>query len=568
MLRVGHKYALRNPLRKSLFGLIQEVEQKYGQTISKLSDKEAANWKKWKLNLLRETVRLDEPPKYLDKILKEGMDEIRQMQVVVKQADKNLGLVPIRGDIYRAMVKKWISPPSFEKVRVFPHEDIQSRVENTIRYSRAVPQQLKEQWTAHMNKAKDPCPFYAIPKIHKNTPLGSRPISAQHSYILAPLSRELANVLLQVQYSCKGITRDTISFVNRVEEFKASQPFVFMTYDVEACYPSIDINDAIDTLYHNIPVMQQNGAFWTKILQLIMYNNYVSANGLLYRQMIGTATGTQVAPPFANLYLYFKFKQTLQDQSILLQERFIDDGFLLVSTREDAVRIIGILNGLTNLKLTYEIDNHQAIFLDLVIHKGIRFDTEHRLDLKTYFKPTNRLLYLPMASNHPMSMKAGIVKGEAIRTLRNSTNKADWLKALSFIFKGLMARGYPPNLIKRAWKKVRWEDREYYLKCRSGSQKPKGTLVFTTFNPATRSKWNDIIKKFPFENIFPKRLFKWNKRQLTIMKRWPPTIIWSQFSKVGNYMISSKQCWHYPKLKRKSQQPLETNNPAKRLRRN
>lgn len=201
--------------------------------------------------------------------------------------------------------------------------------------------------------------------------------------------------------------------------------------------------------------MRDNNNFWTKVLQLIMYNNYVVANGNIYRQMIGTATGTQVAPPFANLYLYYKFLRILQDPEILLHERYIDDGFILVSSRQHAERIIRLLNAATNLDLTYEISEHKAVFLDLVVYKGMRFELENRLDLRVYFKPTNRLLYLPMISNHPASMKSGIIIGEAIRTLRNSSDKAEWLKALRFIFSGLRARGYPGTMIKKAWKKIR-----------------------------------------------------------------------------------------------------------------
>jgi hypothetical protein len=79
---------------------------------------------------------------------------------------------------------------------------------------------------------------------------------------------------------------------------------VFLTYDVKQLYPSIDPQDEIKTLHESVPIMRADRNFWTKVLQLIMFNNYVSAEGKIYRQVKGTATGTQVAPPFANLYLY------------------------------------------------------------------------------------------------------------------------------------------------------------------------------------------------------------------------------------------------------------------------
>ena len=161
--------------------------------------------------------------------------------------------------------------------------------------------------------------------------------------MLAPLSKALTAVLLREQAKFTGITQDTRSFVRKIEEFHCTSPFVFLTYDVEACYPSIDLNDAIKTLRDNLVVMRQNNDFWTKILQLVMFNNYVSHGDKLFRQMIGTATGTQVAPPFANLYLFFKYREVLSDPTILLQQRFIDDGFVLVSSSDDAKRVIRLL---------------------------------------------------------------------------------------------------------------------------------------------------------------------------------------------------------------------------------
>lgn len=491
------------------------------------------------------------------------------MNVVTKPADKNLGLVPIRGDIYAAMLRKWLAPPSFQPVDNFPHQDILRRVENTIRYTRAISAEEKEQWIQHTTTQNAPCPFYAIPKIHKKQHLGSRPISAQHSYMLAPLSIALTKVLLPVQNRCIGITKDTVSFVNRIELFTTPRPFVFLTYDVEACYPSIDINDAIQTLHENIPIMREHNSFWTKVLQLIMYNNYVSYNDRIYRQMIGTATGTQVAPPFANLYLFYKFKTVLSDPAILFNERYIDDGFVLVSTEEDATRIVSNLNNRTNLTLTSDISDKEAIFLDLVIYKGDRFSLNQKLDLKTYFKPTNRLLYLPMVSHHPLPMKAGIIIGEAIRTLRNSSSKIEWLKALHFIFKGLLARGYKPKTIQRAWKKVRWEDRDKYIYERTAKDRPPGTLIFTRYNPLTRPHWIRLLAMYPFENIFIKKNSRINRKQADIFKLWPPTIVWSNFNKIGHRIISAKESWNYPKLgKRKAQGQEEQDRLLKKTKSN
>ena len=561
MLRIGHKYAFRPDIRRSLSQLVTQTDEKLGQRICNLSSIEKTNWNKWKLSVIKEITTLKQPPKPVERSIMEGIKDLKSMEIVIKQADKNLGLVPIRGDYYAAMLRKWLTPPGLQPVNVFPHADILRRMQNTTRKSHAISPEQKVQWYDYAQKHTEPSPFYTVPKIHKKDKLGSRPISAQHSYMLSPLSIALTKVLMPIQDGTRGITKDSKSFVRRIEELRITEPFVFLTYDVEKCYPNIDLNDAINTLHQNVPVMREHYGFWTKILQIIMYNNYVTANGQIYRQMTGTATGTQVAPPFANLYLHHKFKSFLSDPAILLHERYIDDGFLLVKTREDAVRIVTQLNQATNLNLTYDIDEHKAIFLDLEIYKGPRFKLEGRLDLRTHFKPTNRLLYLPMVSNHPKAMKKGIIIGEAIRTLRNSSDKAEWLKALQFIFKGLLARGYPPAIIKEAWKKVRWEERDYYVLCDSGTTPPPGPIILTRFNPETKTHWKNLLAKYPFENVFPKRNLKWNKKQLAIIQKWPPTIVWSKFKKIGHNTISAKERWEYPSKRRR-----ETEDDSRRKR--
>lgn len=566
VLRIGHKFAFCANIHKSISEIIQELDKKIGKKITKLSKTETKNWHQWKLSALKYILSKKHKPKPIESMLQKGITDLKNMEIVVKQADKNLGLVPIRGDYYAAMLRSWLIRPSFERVQEFPHENILQRIKNTIKSTWAISIDEKERWINHAKNATHPCPFYAIPKIHKADPLGSRPISAQHSYMMAPLSKTLTTVLLRFQNTLQGITKDTQSFVRRIEKFQAPSVCVLLTYDVEKCYPNIDLNDAIKTLHDNIPEMQTNFGFWTKILKLIMFNNYVTANNGIYRQMIGTATGTQVAPPFANLYLYYKYKNALADKAIFLHERFIDDGFVVVKTENDAKRIVQNINNACSLNITFEIDNRKAIFLDLEIYKGERYKNQSRFDLKTYFKPTNRLLYLPWNSNHPPSMKKGIIVGEAIRTLRNSSDKISWLNALKYIFKGLLARGYPHYVIKKEWKKIQWNERDYYVHTNTTKELPNGLLILTRFNPNTKKEWKEIMTKYPFENIFPKTNLRWNQRQIGLISKWPPKIVWHSFKKIGHHLISAKQCWHYPSIRRKIDHDLEKRTPKKRIR--
>lgn len=270
--------------------------------------------------------------------------------------------------------------------------------------------------------------------------------------MLAPVSIELASRLQEKSNKIPEIAQDTRSVIRQLEtlELKGKE-FVLMTFDIVRCYASIDINDAFKTLHDNLPIMQEENAILSRLLKLVVENNFLQANNKVYRQTMGTATGTQIAPPFVNLYLYYKYKQALSHPSIIFKSRFIDDGLILTKNNHSGKEIIKQLQEETNLEITHEIHERKAIYWDLTVYKGSRFEKEGRLDLKTFFKPTNKLLYLPAKSEHPIAHKVGVIRGEAIRCLRNCSDKVAWLEALKVIFKALMARGYQPSHIKTQW---------------------------------------------------------------------------------------------------------------------
>lgn len=230
------------------------------------------------------------------------------------------------------------------------------------------------------------------------------------------------------------------------------------------------------------------------------------------------------------------------NHDIHFHSRFIDDGFLVCKPTIDVGLLIRQLQAVTNLKLTFEKSEHQCIYLDIVIYKGQRYQSTRRFDTKTFFKPTNKFLYLPSISNHPPAQKKGIIKGEAIRCLRGCSDKENWLIALRTIFSGMMARGYHPTAIKKELKKVRFEDREKYIFENSESKRPKKRMVMTEYHKDLRKNWNRILAFNPVRPLLiQKRLGRFNKRQLRFLEEWRPQIVFKNFKTIGTSVISAKQ---------------------------
>lgn len=98
--------------------------------------------------------------------------------------------------------------------------------------------------------------------------------------------------------------------------------------------------------------------------------------------MKGTVTGTKVAPQFFNLYAHYEFQNILSDATLLSQDRFIDDGLLMVRTREDGERIIEALTKKCNLKFASKVWELTVTYLDRTVFKREIFQKTGILDVK------------------------------------------------------------------------------------------------------------------------------------------------------------------------------------------
>jgi hypothetical protein len=543
ILKLGHKFAHPSPLVPALARCLTTAHHQYRPRIQRLDPLALPNIDTW-LNQCKTRLSSipQERPSFLSSQIYRGVKDFKAMPVILKLADKNLGLVAMSENVYTELLSSHLQSDTYQQVQSFPHTVLCHQIRLLLQPARHLDPGQRTRMMQFADRQDKPSPFYIIPKLHK-AKLGSRPITAQHSYMFAPLSKALARILQTESAKFPAIAKDSKTVIQQLYQQRFPTPGIFLTYDVEALYPNIDITDALKTLHDNLPVMRLNHSFWTKALELIMRNNYVTAEGVVYRQLTGTATGTQVAPPFANLYLYFRYQHVLNQPGVQYQSRFIDDGFMVVDTVPLAERIVGQLNGVTNLKFTASLNQPEAVYLDITIYRGPQF-TQHRiLDTRVYFKPTNRLLYLPAKSNHPRAHKLGIIKGEAIRCLRNTSREADWLEAMTWIFKGLKSRGYSPAAIKSQFKSIRFADRDRYIMTTSAKRKPTGTTVFTQYNSHVHAWWRYMC------TLLPPRLLVTNfphydgqdPLRNELRNDWPPKIIYKHFPKISQQVISAHQ---------------------------
>ena len=147
----------------------------------------------------------------------------------------------------------------------------------------------------------------------------------------------------------------------------------------------------------------------------------------------------------------------------LAWKRYIDDIISLWHSSRDFVeKFIEQANKHhPTIKFTAEILCTNATFLDKTIYSTRAKDSV--LDMRTRFKPTETFQYTFFTSCHPLGVKKGFVKGEALRLLRTNFSIKTFEENITKFKKHLMERGYPQNFIYNALSEVKFQKRTQAL---------------------------------------------------------------------------------------------------------
>ena len=309
--------------------------------------------------------------------------------------------------------------------------------------------------------------LYFLKKLHKN-PHGVRPIvsgcsgptellSALMDYFLKPL----------VQHTDSHI-KDSKSIVKLLESLTLPKNCILLTIDVKALYLNIPhaegIQACVNAMYHcGNPKPPFPPQVAKTLLKIVLDKNYFEFAGKMFHQIQGTAMGTKMAPSYANIFMDVLETNFLATQTCkpLMWKRYIDDILAIWNGPEGQLEIF--LSELNNyhqtIKFTHSTSRTAIDFLDLTIYKGKRFATDAILDIKPMFKATNSFQYLHYSSAHPRSVFRGIIKGEATRVLRASSDKHTYQTVIKKLQVHLQARGYPKHLLHRCFSEVSFANR-------------------------------------------------------------------------------------------------------------
>ena len=159
--------------------------------------------------------------------------------------------------------------------------------------------------------------------------------------------------------------------------------------------------------------------------------------------------GTRVAPTYANLFMaHFEEKYIYCNSKPRIWFRFIDDTWgLYTGDKASFDNFVERINSIhSSIKFTGEFSNIEVDFLDVTTYrKG------NKIFSRLFCKPTDSHSYLEFNSCHPPQNKNSIPYSQFLRIRRNCTEWKDFLQNGLKLSAYFSIRGYPLELVTKAF---------------------------------------------------------------------------------------------------------------------
>lgn len=474
-----------------------------------------------------------EVQKFTDNVQKIEREAIRSLRnnndIIIKKADKNNMCVIMKKSDYIKEGERQLNSIYYMELHEFDIEQILSKISNIIENMNheGVFDKTTYEFLSDTKTTSRVGRLYLLPKIHKLdsqvfksvitdglckqkvSPPG-RPIISQNGSPTERISQYVDYFLIPIVNTHSTYIRDSSDFILKMEGIILPTECLLVSYDVTSLYTNMQFDELItavknaysqfDKNVYQIPAPPINDL--AMLLRLVLENNVFEFNSKTYKQIIGCAMGSRCSPSVCDVRMYEITTDIIKSFNhkcnIIYHGRYRDDGFIIYHGNEREIHDFFTLANSYHplLKFTYEISNEQMNFLDTTMFKGARFNDTKILDVKTYIKPTNTFQYLDRNSAHHPSVFRGLIKGETIRYLRN-TSDTDILTAMLNDFKSnLIKRGYDSNEIEKTiTSAVENSDRVVALK-NSGIKKNQNIpLVFiTAYNPCIKNIKKKLMK--------------------------------------------------------------------------
>ena len=301
--------------------------------------------------------------------------------------------------------------------------------------------------------------FYFLVKTHKpSSTLKIRPIVSNVNSPTTKLSWLLDKALKPLLSAVDAHLENTPDLCRRLASIptdtKATYNYPF-SLDVLNLYTSIPPKDAIEVVQRR---MQDNTYTYhsmdhndiSKLLEIVLTNNYFMFDNIIYRQVHGLAMGNSVSAILAILHMDHLEKKALNilDNHVALYCRYVDDAFLLTRNRNEAEHVKSVFDTIDpHIKFEIEHPDHNNTLKLLDIEININSEGEQRT--RFYKKSARKPIFVNFKSALPTRSKLCYIRNERKRIKERCSDPRDSKKYLSNFDSILRLNGYPDNFIHK-----------------------------------------------------------------------------------------------------------------------
>ena len=465
---------------------------------------------------------------------REALEELVQLQrrrrICIKPADKGSGIVIVNFDDYEKSCEQHLRSTTttnakyYEEISAAELRHAKQRIESVLSDAKEADIISNDEYEAMSPASKGPGRYYQLFKLHKpyasNELPPERPIISQSGSITEAISQYIDHHAKSLVPEMDSYIQDTPHFLRTLEEINKKQVIDDKTFpislDVKGLYLNIPQHEGIESFRNalqrrcNPPVPTD---FLIKLLTLVLQENLFEFGPRLFRQVIGTAMGTRVAPTFANLFmeqfdkqLYLISLNTFHD-AVLVLKRFIDDLFMLWRGAEaEFLKFLETINSIhptIKFTATYNFNEKSTTFLDTEV-KIIN----GRLTTDLYRKKSDKVQYLLPSSGHPAHVTSSIPYSLCLRLVRICSEPDALSQRCKELRQMLLQRNYSRRIIDHAISKATSIPRTTALKKVEKQSEERVTFV-VTYSPHFPSisniigkHWRTMVRNPEMKRIF------------------------------------------------------------------
>ena len=490
--------------------------------------------------------------------LQNALKNLRENQAIyIMKADKGGATVIWDQTEYNHEAMRQLSDTdTYEEIPVERHPEIQpllrKKLDECTDWLLAI-KAITRREAGFMKESTPTIPaIYLLPKVHKNINKDSntfpgRPVVGTFNCYLHWIDKYLTELTNPLHDKIDNSLVDTIDLIRKLEEFEPPLPnnLKICTLDVQALYPSIDQKKgawAAARIYEKFHTWLSNRAaknglllppspyVFETLVMMVLENSYMHyQEKRIFRQTTGTAMGMCISVFVAKAFMFYQIQPIIDNPPLHLHALyiFIDDIIALsTGSNSDIDQMIQLITD-DKIKYTRTDLALQAEMLDLTIKiQGDGFITT------PFSKDTASPFYLHAGSMHPQATIKSIPYAQLLRLRRNSSLTSDFIAPANRLMKTLRLRGFPNEILMKAYDQVLNVPREKLLLRKDKSNSPySGSIkLILPFNKNYKSSAIRTTLKELYHEI---RLF-YNEAGWTDPLQTTPQIVYKNMKKIGS----------------------------------